>query len=88
MEAESWQALDWLRKGVGLFGESGFRHADGELWRGDQPIFQMGTTPARLQPDLRFLVRQVNESGSDQPGDSSIHRTTPDILGAEYRRGA
>jgi hypothetical protein len=41
----------------------------------------METAPAQLQPDLQFLVQQVNESSSDQPGGSSVNQTTPEILG-------
>jgi hypothetical protein len=46
MGAESGQVLDWMRKGVKLFGASGFRQAHDEFRREDQRIFQKETAPA------------------------------------------
>jgi hypothetical protein len=67
------QARGWVRKGVELFGVSGFKHACDEFWREDQLVFQMQAAPAQLQPDLQFLVQQVNNRSADQPGGSSAY---------------
>jgi hypothetical protein len=86
-ESESgWQWLEWIRKGVELFGTSGFQHAYDELWQEDQPIIQMETAPAPLQPDLQFLAQQLNEGSADPPGSSSAQQTTPGIKADITRR--
>jgi hypothetical protein len=86
MGAESGQALDWIRKAVKLFGASGSQQAYDGFWQEYQLIFQMLTARAQLQPDLHFLVQQVNESSADQPGGSRSLRTTPEIK-AEIAEG-
>jgi hypothetical protein len=77
---KGWQALYWIRKGVELFGMSGFEHACDEFWREDQLIFQMEAASAQLQPDLPFLAQQVNDRSAEQPGGSSAYQTAPEVL--------
>jgi hypothetical protein len=71
-------------RGGQTVGASGFQQAYDEFRREDQLIFQILTAPARPQPDPHFLVQQVNENGDDQPGGSSAHQTTREIM-AEIR---
>jgi hypothetical protein len=70
--------LEWIRKGVELFGTSGFQHACDEFCQEDQSLFQMETAPAPLQPDLSVLVQQLNGSSTCPPG-SSAYQTTREI---------
>jgi hypothetical protein len=85
----SGQALDWIRKGVKLFGASGSEQAYDEFRREDQLIFQRLTAPAQIQPDPQVLVQILNESSADQTGSSSAYPTTLEIMaevGEEWDR--
>jgi hypothetical protein len=79
-EAGSGQAVDWIRKAAELFVASGVQKANGEFCRENQITFLMLTAPAQLQPDLQVLVHPLNESRADQPGGSSAHQTTREIM--------
>jgi hypothetical protein len=80
MGAVSGKTLDWIRKGVKLFGAPGFEQAYDEFRREDQLIFHMLTAPAQIQPDLHVLVQQLNESSADEPSGSSTFQTTREIM--------
>jgi hypothetical protein len=55
-------------QGVELFGTSRYQQAYAEFWQENQPIVQMETAPAQLQPDLQVSVQQLSESRAAQAG--------------------